>query len=148
MPSGWRHANLTFPFACRVVESPFMSVSYNQRSYTRIDVDFPISVVPEGGESFDATLLDISAGGLRIEHTEKLAPGTIVDCNFFGSAHSLISLRGVVCSIDGATFGIRLTGYDVVSYAHLKSLLISLAADPHALENEILLNLDNLPEAD
>ena len=125
-----------------------MAPSYNQRNYTRIDVDFSISVTPVGGVPFDATVLDISAGGLRIEYREPPAPGTEVNCSFFGSAHSLIDIRGVVCSIDSSSFGVKLTGYDAVSYAHLKALLLSLAEDPHALENEILLNLDNLPEVD
>jgi len=125
-----------------------MAPDYNQRSYTRIDVDFPVSVHPEGGEPFDATVLDISAGGLRIEYAEKPATGTRVDCNFFGSSHSLIDVRGEVCFGDETSFGVRLTGYDAVSYAHLKALLITLAPDPHAVEDEILLNLDNLPEVD
>ena len=125
-----------------------MAASYNQRNYTRLDADFTVSVRPEGGEPFEAQVLDISAGGLRIEYADKPPMGTPVDCAFFGSAHSLIDVRGVVCFGDETSFGVRLTGYDAVSYAHLKSLLIHLADDPHAVENEILLNLDSLPEAD
>jgi hypothetical protein len=125
-----------------------LSPNYNQRTYTRIDVDFPVSVTPDDAASFEATVLDISAGGLRVEYAHQPVPGTAVTCNFFGSAHSLIEVRGLVCSGDRTSFGIRLTGYDAVSYAHLKALLLRLADDPHALENEILLNLDSLPEAD
>lgn len=125
-----------------------MPPSYNQRSYTRIEVDFAVTVVPNGGEAFEATLVDVSAGGLRIEHPDKPAPDTPVLCSFFGDKYTLIEVRGVVCFVDGAGFGVRLTGYDTVSYAHLKGLLLSLADDPHAVEDEILLSLDNLPEAD
>lgn len=125
-----------------------MAASYNQRNYTRIDVDFTVSVRPEGGEPFEGNVLDLSAGGLRVEYPDRPAPGTKVECNFFGSTHSLIDVRGVVCFGDETSFGVRLTGYDAVSYAHLKALLIRLAEDPHAVEDEILLNLDNLPEVD
>ena len=125
-----------------------MGPSYNQRTYTRIDVDFSVTVSPDEGEAFDAILVDISAGGLRIEHPSRPPAGAQVQCSFFGDTHTLIEVRGVVCSVDASSFGVRLTGYDTVSYAHLKGLLLRLADDPHALEDEILLNLDHLPEAD
>lgn len=125
-----------------------MAPNYNQRSYTRIEVDLPVSVHPRDGEPFEATVTDISAGGLRIEHTGHPAIGTPVDCSFFSGSRSLIDVRGEVCFVEDYSFGVRLTGYDTVSYTHLKELLLSLADDPHAVEDEILLNLDSLPEAD
>jgi hypothetical protein len=123
-------------------------VSYNQRTYTRIDVNFSVTVVPEGGEPFEATVVDISAGGLRIEYRGNIAHGSVVECSFIGDTHTLIEVRGAVCFKDSEGFGIRHTGYDTVSYMYLKELLMSIADDPHALEDEILLNLDEMPEAD
>lgn len=123
-------------------------MSYNQRTYTRIDVDFSVTVIPEAGEPFEASVVDISAGGLRIEYRGTIAHGTSVECSFIGDTHTLIEVRGVVCFKDSEGFGVRLTGYDTVSYMYLKGLLMSIADDPHALEDEILLNLDELPEAD
>lgn len=125
-----------------------MPPGYNQRNYTRILADMPVTFVAHGSVETDGVLADISAGGLRIESTHPLPVGTPVTCSFYGSNHTLIDVRGEVCAVDGVGFGVRLTGYDVVSYSHLKSLLISLADDPHAVENEILLNLDVLPEPD
>ena len=122
--------------------------SYNQRTYTRIDVNLPVTVVPEGGMPFEATVVDISVGGLRIEHREPIERGTQVACSFIGDTHTMIEVRGIVCSRDHESFGVRLTGYDTVSYMYLKGLLLSIADDPHAVEDEILLNLDELPEAD
>ena len=122
--------------------------NYNQRTYTRIDVDFSVTVVPEGGAPFEATVVDISAGGLRIEYRGDIAHGTAVECSFIGDTHTLIEVRGTVCFKDSEGFGVRLTGYDSVSYLYLKGLLLSIADDPHALEDEILLNLDDMPEAD
>ena len=128
-------------------ESP-IPLSYNQRTYTRIEVNFSVTVVPEGGEPFEATVVDISAGGLRIEYPGSIAHGTAVECSFIGDTYALIEVRGNVCFKDSEGFGVRLTGYDTVSYMYLKGLLMSIADDPHALEDEILLNLDELPQAD
>jgi hypothetical protein len=105
-------------------------------------------VVPERGIPFEATVVDISVGGLRIEHREPIERGTQVACSFIGDTHTMIEVRGIVCSRDHESFGVRLTGYDTVSYMYLKGLLLSIADDPHAVEDEILLNLDELPEAD
>jgi len=135
---------LNLPFERKV---PRLS-SYNQRTYTRIDVNLPVTVVPEGGASFEASVVDISVGGLRVEHREPMERGTPVVCSFVGETHTLIEVRGIVCSRDHESFGVRLTGYDTVSYMYLKGLLLSIADDPHALEDEILLNLDELPQAD
>lgn len=123
-------------------------LSYNQRTYTRIDVNLPVTVVPEGGAPFEASVADISVGGLRIEHRGPIERGTRVACSFIGDTHAMIDVRGIVCSRDHESFGVRLTGYDTVSYMYLKGLLLNIADDPHALEDEILLNLDGLPEAD
>jgi len=123
-------------------------LSYNQRTYTRLDVNFSVTVIPETGEPFEATVVDISAGGLRIEYRGDIAHGTRVVCTFIGDTYALIEVRGAVCFKDSEGFGVRLTGYDSVSYTYLKGLLMSIADDPHALEDEILLNLDDLPEAD
>lgn len=122
--------------------------NYNQRTYTRIDVNLPVTVSPEGGTPFEGAVLDISAGGLRIEHHGPIERGTQVACSFVGDTHTLIEVRGIVCSRDHESFGVRLTGYDTVSYMYLKGLLLAVADDPHALEDEMLLNLDDLPEAD
>lgn len=125
-----------------------MAASYNERTYTRIEVNLSVTVEVEGGASFEATLIDVSAGGLRIESAEKPPLGTLVTCTFFGGSHALIEVRGVVCSIDASSFGVRISAYDAVSREHFKALLLQLADDPHHVENEILLNLDALPEAD
>lgn len=122
--------------------------SYNQRTYTRIDVSLPVTVTPEGGAPFEATVADISAGGLRIEYRGQVPRGTQVTCSFVGDTRTLIEVRGVVCSSDTECFGVRVTGYDTVSYTYLKGLLLSIADDPHALEDEIQRNLDELPAAD
>lgn len=122
--------------------------SYNQRTYTRIDVDLPVTVVPEGGAPFEASVADISVGGLRIEHRGPIDRGSKVACTFIGETHTMIEVCGIVCSRDHESFGVRLTGYDTVSYMYLKGLLLSMADDPHALEDEILLNLDELPVMD
>lgn len=122
--------------------------SYNQRTYTRIDVNLPVTVIPEGGTPFEASVIDISVGGLRIEHPGPVERGTQVTCSFVGETHTFIEVRGIVCFGDSESFGVRLTGYDTVSYMYLKGLLLSIADDPHALEDEILLNLDEIPEAD
>lgn len=122
--------------------------SYNQRVYTRIDVNIPVTVVPEDAPAFEASVLDISVAGLRIECRQPLERGAQVVCSFVGDTHTMIEVRGIVCSRDHESFGVRLTGYDTVSYMHLKGLLLSIAEDPHALEDEIQLNLDDLPEAD
>lgn len=123
-------------------------MSYNQRIYTRIDVSFPVTVILDGGKSIEAVVADISAGGLRIEFPGGIPRGTPVACSFVGDTHTLIEVRGVVCSSDHESFGVRVTGYDSVSYAYLRGLLLSIADDPHALEDEILLNLGDLPQAD
>jgi hypothetical protein len=123
-------------------------LSYNQRTFTRIDVDFSVTVIPEGGALFEAKVMDISAGGLRIEYHGDIPLGTGVECSFIGDTHTLIDVRGVVCFTDLEGFGVRLTGYDTVSCMYLKGLLMSIADDPHALEDEILLNLDELPQGD
>lgn len=125
-----------------------MPSTYNQRTYTRIDTDFAVTVTPENGPPFEGIVVDISAGGLRVEYPGAIASGTQVQCSFFGDTHTLIDVRGVVCFPDHGAFGVRLTGYDTVSYMHLRGLLLSLADDPHAIEDEMLLNLDSLPEAD
>lgn len=125
-----------------------MPSTYNQRTYTRIDTDFAVTVTPENGPPFEGIVVDISAGGLRIEYPGTVAGGTQVQCSYFGDTHTLIDVRGVVCFPDHGAFGVRLTGYDTVSYMHLRGLLLSLADDPHAIEDEMLLNLDSLPEAD
>jgi len=122
--------------------------NYNQRTYTRIDVSFPVTVIPEGGSPFEATVADISAGGLRIAHEGPVERGAAVTCSFVGDTHTMIEVRGIVCSRDHESFGVQLTGYDTVSYMYLKGLLLCIADDPHALEDEILLNLDELPTAD
>lgn len=131
-----------------VFDSKAPMSNYNQRTYTRIDVSFPVTVTMEGGEHFDATVADISAGGLRITYGGGLERGAGVACSFVGDTHTMIEVRGVVCSRDHESFGVQLTGYDAVSYMHLKGLLLCIADDPHALEDEILLNLDELPAAD
>lgn len=123
-------------------------MAYNQRNYIRIAVDFAVTVAPDSGEPFEATMVDLSAGGVRIESTVVLASGVSVVCTFFDDTYSCIEVQGTTCSVANGGFGVHFTGYDTVSHSYLKGLLLARADDPHAVEEEFLLNLDQLPIPD
>ncbi|MBI2425199.1 MAG: PilZ domain-containing protein [Candidatus Hydrogenedentes bacterium] len=125
-----------------------MSSSYNQRAYTRIETTVTVTTEPSMGLHFDAGMLELSAGGMSLEHPPMLPPDTAVVCSFFTTSQRLITLRGAVSWARDGRFGVRFTGYDTASYLNFKEFLFEQAADRHTVENEIQLNLDNLPEAD
>ena len=129
-------------------KGPAMNSSYNQRVFTRVDTTVSVTTEPSAGIAFDAEMIELSAGGMSLEHAPMLPPGTPVVCFFFTTSQHLITLRGIVSWARDGRLGIQFTGYDTASYNYFKEFLLEQASDPHAVENEMQLNLDTLPEAD
>ena len=123
-----------------------MSVDYGQRRFVRVETDIAVTIEPVSGDSIMAGMTDVSIGGMSVESSEALDIGTEVLCTFFPDTQRMIEIKGVVSWAKESQFGIRFTGYETVSFVYFKEFILANTHDPHAAEDEILLNMDTLPE--
>ena len=123
-----------------------MFEGYEKRVFTRLSIDGAVKVMPPNSPPFEGQARNISISGICVEANVELPVDSEVKVSFLTDTFQEIEARGTVVRADENCLGIRFTAFDAPTFELFKMYLLSMAEDPDALENEIVLNANELPE--
>ncbi|HIJ73931.1 MAG TPA: PilZ domain-containing protein [Candidatus Hydrogenedentes bacterium] len=123
-----------------------MFEGYEKRVFTRLSIDAAVKVTPPNSQPFEGQARNISVSGICVEANVELPVGSEVKVSFLTDTFQEIEARGTVVRVEECCLGIRFTAFDGPTFELFKVYLLSTADDPDALENEIVLNANELPE--
>jgi len=128
------HKPMDIDHARRCMRAAYGTMLQNRRRAARVAVQLPVVVRVVGGARFDATISDISIGGLALNCQQPLEIDQKVTALFtLPSSRSLIYLSGAVVNTDGkGRAGVR---FSFIPDEDLTALQTWLASELTKLEN-------------
>ena len=117
-----------------------MSGMEEKRKFTRVNVNFQVSVKSGANPSIKGTSRDISMGGLIVETGDSLPVGSECDVTVHlssGTEPVEIQCRGKVNRPGLGGMAVEFSGIDLDSGYHLRRLVLYDSADPDRIEREL-----------
>lgn len=112
----------------------------NNRDFSRVHSAHRVLLAPEGGESIDGTLRDVSATGLFVRTDKTLPPGTpcAITVVLTDDAEGIgVRARGAIIRIEDEGLAVKIeTIVGENSFEHLRRLIMYNTESLHQAENE------------